>query len=493
MSMARLVITAVVVEGRTKSEVARDYDVSRYWVQQLVQRYPRRARPPSSRGPDGRTPARTRCGRGRGSDRSAAQGADQAGPGRRRGNHPPTWPSHPRSRDLGRSARLSAVPAVSTIWRILTRRGFVTPQPQKRPRSSWRSSAPSSPTNAGRPTSPTGGWPTAPRSRSSTFSTTTPGSPWPATPGGSSPAPTSCHLPDAFGRWGIPASVLTDNGAVFTGLHRRGGRVALEVELGRRGVRFGHSRPYHPQTCGKVERFHQTQKKWLPRSHRRRPPPGCNANSPGSAATTTRSDPTGPSAAAPPPRPTPPDPRPSPPAPTSPATGASATTASTLRHRHPAPQQPTAPHRPRPPPRRHPGHPAGRRPPHPGHRPPHRRAHPRTHPRPHPRLPAPRPPTRAPAPTSQPRRPQRRQGWPQATRRASALTAARTTPPSQPGCRTPPKCNDVPRHLLTVSRDITFVRPRQDSNLRHRLRRAVLYPLSYGGRHAPFGRAPGRG
>ena len=39
MSKARLIITAVVVEGRTKSEVARDYDVSRYWVQQLVRRY----------------------------------------------------------------------------------------------------------------------------------------------------------------------------------------------------------------------------------------------------------------------------------------------------------------------------------------------------------------------------------------------------------------------------------------------------------------------
>jgi transposase len=40
MTMAQLIITAVTVEGRTKS-VARDYRVSRYWVQQLVRRYER--------------------------------------------------------------------------------------------------------------------------------------------------------------------------------------------------------------------------------------------------------------------------------------------------------------------------------------------------------------------------------------------------------------------------------------------------------------------
>jgi transposase len=39
MSMARVVISAVVVEGRSKSEVARDYGVSRVWVQKLVKRY----------------------------------------------------------------------------------------------------------------------------------------------------------------------------------------------------------------------------------------------------------------------------------------------------------------------------------------------------------------------------------------------------------------------------------------------------------------------
>jgi transposase InsO family protein len=50
---------------------------------------------------------------------------------------------------------------------------------------------------------------------------------------------------------------LSDNGAVFTGAPRRGGRVAFEVTCHTRGIRFDHSRAYHPQTCGKVERFHQ--------------------------------------------------------------------------------------------------------------------------------------------------------------------------------------------------------------------------------------------
>jgi transposase InsO family protein len=48
-----------------------------------------------------------------------------------------------------------------------------------------------------------------------------------------------------------PPTVLTDNGAVFTAKQRGEGRVALEVELGLLGVKVSHSRPYHPQTCGK--------------------------------------------------------------------------------------------------------------------------------------------------------------------------------------------------------------------------------------------------
>jgi transposase InsO family protein len=64
---------------------------------------------------------------------------------------------------------------------------------------------------------------------------------------------------------GVPASTLTDNGMVFTTRLSggRGGRNGFESELRRLGVRQKNSRPNHPTTCGKVERFQQTMKNWL--------------------------------------------------------------------------------------------------------------------------------------------------------------------------------------------------------------------------------------
>ena len=63
---------------------------------------------------------------------------------------------------------------------------------------------------------------------------------------------------------GAPASLLCDNGAVFTATPR-GGKVLLQVEMERLGITAKNSRPYHPQTCGKVERLHQTLKRYLER------------------------------------------------------------------------------------------------------------------------------------------------------------------------------------------------------------------------------------
>jgi hypothetical protein len=69
----------------------------------------------------------------------------------------------------------------------------------------------------------------------------------------------------AVAHHGVPASTLTDNGMVFTTrlAGGKGGRNAFEAELRRLGVTQKNSRPNHPTTCGKVERFHQTLKRWL--------------------------------------------------------------------------------------------------------------------------------------------------------------------------------------------------------------------------------------
>jgi transposase InsO family protein len=63
--------------------------------------------------------------------------------------------------------------------------------------------------------------------------------------------------------WGYPASFLSDNGLIFTTARHHEAAGFTEQELFALGIEAKHSRPYHPQTCGKVERFHQTEKKFL--------------------------------------------------------------------------------------------------------------------------------------------------------------------------------------------------------------------------------------
>ncbi|WP_116511149.1 DDE-type integrase/transposase/recombinase [Micromonospora sp. B006] len=68
----------------------------------------------------------------------------------------------------------------------------------------------------------------------------------------------------AFTAYGVPAIVLSDNGIAFTSRRTRPGSISTFVQtLIDHGARPINSSPYHPQTCGKVERHHQTLKKWL--------------------------------------------------------------------------------------------------------------------------------------------------------------------------------------------------------------------------------------
>ena len=62
---------------------------------------------------------------------------------------------------------------------------------------------------------------------------------------------------DTAENYGLPESVLSDNGAIYTTSYR-GGHSGLEIDLAVLGITFKHGEPYHPQTQGKVERYHLT-------------------------------------------------------------------------------------------------------------------------------------------------------------------------------------------------------------------------------------------
>jgi len=156
-----------------------------------------------------------------------------------------------------------AVPSVPTIWRVLKARGFVTPQPHKRPTSSYHRFEADFPNEC---------WQADvthvvvaddvvvevlniidDHSRlcvaSRAFVTVT-----------SPDVVRTLHA--AASTWGYPRSFLTDNGAIFTASAVKG-TSAMEAELLTLGITSKHGKPYHPQTQGKIERFHQTLKKYL--------------------------------------------------------------------------------------------------------------------------------------------------------------------------------------------------------------------------------------
>jgi transposase InsO family protein len=253
MDLARYVVEAVVLEGRSYREVARAHGVSKSWVGKVMGRFREggyEATVPRSRAPQTvphRTPAELE-------DEIVALRKELCDLGVDSGAA--TIAYH-----LG--LRRGRTPSISTIWRVLRRRGFVTPQPHKRPRSSWMRFEANLPNECWQ--SDVTHWRLAggaeveivnfidDHSRlavaSRVLRRTT--------------APAVLEVfQRAAGTWGFPAALLTDNGCVYTTWHR-GGPNVMQTELLAMGIDYRHSRPYHPQTCGKVERFHQTMKAFL--------------------------------------------------------------------------------------------------------------------------------------------------------------------------------------------------------------------------------------
>ena len=65
-------------------------------------------------------------------------------------------------------------------------------------------------------------------------------------------------LEKMFRTYGMPKAILCDNGAPWGSPSQSCSVTALGVWLWRLGIDVLHGRPYHPQTQGKLERFHRT-------------------------------------------------------------------------------------------------------------------------------------------------------------------------------------------------------------------------------------------
>jgi transposase InsO family protein len=253
MDKGRFVIEMHLRTGRPVGELARTYGMDRSWLYRRLARY--RAAGEAGLEPRSRRPHRspTRIAH-RYEDEIVALRKELADGGYDAGAD--TIRTH-------LAGRHHDVPSVSTIWRVLKARGFVTPQPHKRPKSSFVR-----------------------------FAADLPNECWQADVTHVEVADgvvfevlniiddhsrlcvasrvfVSTRSPDvvrtvhrAAGQWGYPEKFLSDNGAIFTA-SKGGGVGDMEAELLSLGIASRHSRPYHPQTCGKVERFHQTMKKYV--------------------------------------------------------------------------------------------------------------------------------------------------------------------------------------------------------------------------------------
>jgi transposase InsO family protein len=253
VSKSRVIVLAVVSEQLTPRQAAARFGVSRQWVHQLLVRYrdggleavdPRSRRPASN-------------------PRAVADEVIAAVVRLREELVERGLDAGPLTLQWHLSRQGLPVPSTSTIRRILHHHGLITPQPRKRPKSSYHRFQAAQPNQC---------W-------QSDFTH------WQLANGNEveilnwlddhSRYLLACTAYDRVGgpdvvasftvtaeRHGLPASTLTDNGSVYTSRFTHGHN-EFELLLHTLGVIQKNGHPGHPQTQGKIERFHQTLKRWL--------------------------------------------------------------------------------------------------------------------------------------------------------------------------------------------------------------------------------------
>jgi transposase InsO family protein len=257
MSKAKVIVLSVVEQGLTKAEAARRFGVSWRWVHTLVTRYQAdgldglepRSRRPRTNPRTTPEPVRTRIIELR--HKLVADGLD-AGPA--------TIAWHLAV------AGIDPPPAISTIRRVITNAGLVRPEPRKRPRTSLHRFQAEQPNETWQ--SDFTHWMLADGTDAQILNWLDDHSRYLLSCTAHTPV-TGTDIVDTFtatvNTHGPPASTLTDNGMVYTTrlLGDRAARNGFEYLLAALGITQKNGSPSHPQTQGKIERFHQTLKRWL--------------------------------------------------------------------------------------------------------------------------------------------------------------------------------------------------------------------------------------
>lgn len=255
MQLARFLVEAVVLGRQSPNRLVREYPISRSWFYELLARYRR----------DGPAALEPRSHRPRFRPHEVDHVIIKAILELRAQLSAAGLDAGPQTILHHLAGRFPSAPSRVTIWRILKRHGLITPQPHKRPKASFVRFEAQLPNELWQTDATE--WRLADASKVEILNLIDDHSRLCL----ASVAVPTVRAADAVQtfysaveEYGLPARFLSDNAAVFSGKSRRG-RVALESELDRLGIECVHSTPYHPQTCGKVERFHQTLKLFLAR------------------------------------------------------------------------------------------------------------------------------------------------------------------------------------------------------------------------------------
>ena len=158
MQLARFLVEAVVLGKQSPNQLVREHPISRSWFYELLARYRR----------DGPAALEPRTHRPAYCPHQVEQTVVDAILELRAQLSAAGFDAGPQTILHHLAGRFPATPSRVTVWRILKRQGLITPEPHKRPKASSSASRLSCPTSSGRPTPPSGTWPTPAKSRSST-------------------------------------------------------------------------------------------------------------------------------------------------------------------------------------------------------------------------------------------------------------------------------------------------------------------------------------